>query len=170
MFFSVIVGYVLSALFAFAGVMQIVTYVQHVDRSLGYGPFISGLTGSCLWLAAAVVLVLLIQIATFLEKLVIEGRKQASIDGGNLPTPTRTREAAPTGSAGAPASSSSHASGSGQSALQTPTSASAVAPTLDADPEAPRVPDLPGAAPSVSGSAPEQPQAQQGQGLHFFKM
>lgn len=165
MFFSVIIGYVLSALFAFVGVMQIVDYIKHMDRALGYGPFINGLAVSCIWLGVAVMLVLFIQIATFLEKLVLEGKKQSAADLGPVPMPPRGQEKNRGANADAREASSVPASEQPtmRIAPQTGTAAS------DADPEAPRVPDLPGSGSGSSSAAPGQ-QAEEDRGLHYFKM
>lgn len=163
MFFSVIVGYVLAALFAFAGAIQIAEYIKHVDRSLGYAPFIGGLAESCIWLGAAVAIVLLIQIATFLEKLVMEGKKQPLADLGAL-APERTHERGRGDGDGLPAPSP-------VSASEQPTRRTAPGqnPSV-ADPEAPRVPDLPGAGSSLSSSSQSGRPSEEDQGLHYFKM
>lgn len=175
MFFSVIVGYVLSAMFAFAGALQIVSYLKGVDQSLGYRPFIDGLAQSCWYLAVAVGLVLLIQIATFLERLVMENKKQPLLDFSADSVSGRPSLASEGASAELAAGDAS-VSGSGVTPspvssvkeMETPHEAFSVSASAPADPEAPRVPDLPG---SRAASLAEEPSETEGESrLNYFKM
>ncbi len=167
MFLSVIVGYVLSAMFAFAGVLQIVSYVESVDRTLGYRHFIDGLAQSCGYLGVSVGLVLLIQIATFLERLVMESKKQPLVDLPSQPVPARS--AASGSSAGEETAARGAASdvpaASGASAASSSSFSVSANPTDD--PEAPRVPDLPGTHAPAAGEPSETEEERR---LNYFKM
>lgn len=175
MFFSVIVGYVLSAMFAFAGVLQIVTYIEGVDRSLGYRRFIGGLAESCGYLSLAVGLVLLIQIATFLERLVMENKKQPLLDFPGESVTGRSPQANGRASSGVSASGAptgggngAHSPASSPEGKETPNEAFTVSAFEAADPEAPRVPDLPG---TRASSPADEPSETEGESrLNYFKM
>lgn len=171
MFFSVIVGYVLSAMFAFAGVLQIVSYIEGVDRTLGYRPFIDGLAQSCGYLGVAVGLALLIQIATFLERLVMENKKQTLLDFSAAPVSGRspqTEKGASVSADGTSVSGGATPRAASSREEGTPHEAFSVTADAPADPEAPRVPDLPGSRPSpLAGEASETEGASR---LNYFKM
>ncbi len=69
MFLAVIAGYVLAASLAFCGVANLVSYISEADRSMGYSPFLAGLVVQLWPLVAAVVILLLIQVASIAEKI-----------------------------------------------------------------------------------------------------
>lgn len=69
MFFAVVFGYLLATVMAFAGVFNVLQFVSEVNREDGYTVFLSGLAGTCTYLVVAVGIVLLIQIASFAERL-----------------------------------------------------------------------------------------------------
>lgn len=176
MFFSVIVGYVLSAMFAFAGVLQVVSYIESVDRALGYRHFIDGLAQSCEYLGVAVGLVLLIQIATFLERLVLENKKQSLLDFSvesvsGRPSPAERKQSAAELSVGDTSVSGSSATPSPVSSVREEERAHeafAVSAHAPADPEAPRVPDLPGTRASPVVDEPSETEGESR--LNYFKM
>lgn len=68
MWIAVILGYFLSAAFAYCGVVNLAVYIAGVDNSTGYSLFVKGLPEAGWPLLAGMLLYVLIQIALLLEK------------------------------------------------------------------------------------------------------
>lgn len=71
MFIAVIAGRVIAALFAFCGIVNIISYAGTVTRSMGYFKFIEDLAGAAWPLAAAATVWILVELLLQLEKLVM---------------------------------------------------------------------------------------------------
>lgn len=78
MFVAVIVANVIAALFAFLGVGQIICYLSADERPASATQFLFGLSNASWPLAVAVAIYLLVQIATWLEKLYFAGKNDSA--------------------------------------------------------------------------------------------
>ncbi len=190
MFFAVIASYVVCAVFAFCGVINLVNYIGSAQKEMGYFSFIEGLAVAAWPLAAATAILLLIQIACLIEKWMLQWR----ISQGSAPTPHNRAEASGRQFA-APAPTAQAAQAPRPAMPPTPVAPSAAAVTYPAQFAAVTPPVLgatsavapapmptvqltpPGAAPAHSHmggaqqAAPQQHPAQQQQdGLSFFKL
>ncbi len=173
MFFSVIAAYVLAAVFAFCGIVNVVTCISNAEQEMGYPLFLNTLTIAMWPLVVAIVLVLLVQIGCLVEKLPLLNAMK-SIDAGDekstpaappaapaarpvreaaAPTPVPTPAAAPAGTA-QPAPLYSN----------TPEMSAVTPPMMTDEPAAPLAEEKP------QESVPQQPAAPQQSGLSFFKL
>ncbi len=91
MFVAVIAGYVLAASLAFCGVANLVAYIGDADRTSGYSVFLHGLAIELWPLAAAVVILLLIENASIAEKIHIYQKMLGGGESGVTPPPVQPK-------------------------------------------------------------------------------
>ncbi len=108
MFYAVIAAYVVSAIFAFCGIVNLVSYIGAAEQTVGYAHFIAGLPYAIWPLAIAAALVMLVQIAALIEKWMLFWKMkpqvsiaqpaipQASVQQPPLPPQMAETPAAPT--------------------------------------------------------------------------
>lgn len=97
MYIAVIFGRVVAALFAFCGVVNIITVVGAMTRTMGYSNFIHGLAEAAWPLAVGITIWILVEAILHLEKLVFHA------DTAAVPvTLPRKKQKAPAKQAAAP--------------------------------------------------------------------
>lgn len=97
MYIAVIFGRVVAALFAFCGVVNIITVVGEMTRTMGYSNFIHGLAEEAWPLAVGITIWILVEAILHLEKLVFHA------DTAAVPvTLPRKKQKAPAKQAAAP--------------------------------------------------------------------
>ncbi len=87
MFLAVIAGYVIAASLAFCGVVNLYAYISEADRGMGYTVFLAGLVVQLWPLAASVCILLLIQLASFAEKIHIYQKMMGLAPADDAPLP-----------------------------------------------------------------------------------
>lgn len=98
MYIAVIFGRVVAALFSFCGVVNIITVVGAMTRTMGYSNFIRGLAEAAWPLAVGITIWILVEAILHLEKLVFHA------DTAAVPvTLPRKKQKAPAKQAAAPA-------------------------------------------------------------------
>lgn len=160
MFFAVVFGYLLSTVMIFAGIFNVVQFVSAVNREDGYAAFLGGLADSCVYLVVAVVVILLIQIASFVEKLVSEAGRSEFVSLPSLSSPHATAKEVPL-----PVVTEKKKEETVQSVSYSENLDKK--PMCVVPPDAPRVPELPIGENAVRVSSEEK---QESGGLHYFKM
>ncbi len=163
MFFSVIAAYVLAAVFALCGIVNVVTCICYTEQEMGYALFIYTLAVAMWPLVVSVVLVLLVQIGCLVEKQLFQNSIRG-ISGGE-------EKSSPAAPVAAPAARP-------QREAAAPAPAAQPAPLYGSTPEMPAttppmMADTPAAPPAEEKpqqSAAPQPAAPQQSGLSFFKL
>lgn len=88
MFFTIIAGNLVAALFAFCGLAQVILYLVSDERPASATQFVSGMLAAAWPLAVAGLLFLLVQIASLLEKIYLLRKSEGTLTaGGNGKTP-----------------------------------------------------------------------------------
>ncbi len=157
MFLSVIVAYVIAATFAFCGAAGAVHYIMEAPEDMGYFPFIEGLAVAMWPLAFAVALLVLVQIATKLERwMLLWTLAQAPTPAGGRPIAPRHPAPKPAPAPSTPAPQVSYFG------TVTPPLADDTLPAAPSHPE----PEAQEEAPVPQPARPAEEQ----KGLSFFKL
>lgn len=152
---------------AFAGVFNVVQFVGGVNREDGYAVFISGLAGSCTYLVVAVGIVLLIQIASFAERLASGAGRSDFVNISSFATEHATAKDVPLPKPVAGEKKKAKKEEKEELRNESYSEHSDKKPMCVVPPDAPRVPELPIGDNPVSKSLEEKHESE---GLHYFKM
>ncbi len=159
MFFSVIAAYVIAAAFAFCGVINMITCISNATKDMGYPAFIAGLAIAMWPLAVAMALVMLVQIACLIERLIINGMmRQYDDDDEDSAIPPAASRLQPRKSGSAAGTPPPYGQAPQMPAYTPPVMSEKTDSSASA--QEPREQD----------PAPQQPAAPRQEGLSFFKL